>query len=291
MKTAIVTGASGFIGAHLISELLANSVKITAVCRKDSFNNSRIPQEADIVYSFDDLPKADVFYHLAWESASGHGRQDPFTQTDNARLTLNACEVAHKLEAKFIALGTVYERFADRVKESQKFSSSDFYVLAKDFTHSISSQHAYKLGLDYIWCQICHPIGHYIKSDQLMAYTISNLIEGTSPSFGKAQTLFDIVAVEDVVKGLYLLGHHNASRREYYIGSGSPMALCDYLEKAKDILNSNTPLMMGQRPDDGLTFEKSWFSIKPIYDDVGYAPTVSFEKAVHNVAKWVVEQK
>ena len=289
MKTAIVTGATGFVGVHLVGELLANGVRVTALCRENSQNINRLLPGAEIVFSPDKLTKSDVFYHLAWEGASGSGRGDAALQARNAEMAVSALMNASKLGCgRFIALGTVYENFAPQIRISGKFNSSDYYILSKDYAHSMASQFALDLGMGFIWCKICHPIGWFIKPEQMMAYTIFSLLSGKKTQFGPAQTTYDIVAVEDVAHGLYLLGKSdNLTKREYYIGSGSPKPLREWLEETKRILGTDTQIGIGERPDDGLSFDEKWFDITELTAETGYSPKVSFADAVKNVAGWV----
>jgi len=286
MNHAVVTGATGFVGAHLAVELLSRGLKVTALCRDGSPNLSRLPSEVDIIYSLNDIPPADVFYHLAWEGASGALRTDAAVQAFNAQFTVGTLKAAQTAGCKkYVALGTVYERLTPQILASGKFGGSDFYVLSKRYACAMADKLAYKLGVDFSWCRICHPIGKYIKPEQLMAYTVSNLISGSAPSFGPASTLYDVAAVEDVASGLYLAGEYG-KRREYYIGSGAPHILREYLERTREILLTSTPLHIGARPDDGLRFQREWFDITPLTEDTGYAPKVSFEEAVMNVKDW-----
>ena len=281
MKTAVVTGASGFIGTHLVKILLKKKMCVTAFCRKNSLNLNRLPKEVSVIFDWDDFnkfPKPDVFYHLAWDAPSGPGRADAILQSESITATITALQNA--APAKFIALGTVYERFAEKVINSCEFSTPNFYILAKHAAHKLSSQLAYKLNCDYIWSQVCHPIGPFIKPEQLMAYTVSSLLSGNVPSFGSATTIFDIIAVEDVAYGLYLLGKNKLPRREYYIGSGNPRPLRTYLEETRRILGVDTPLLFDQRPDDGLVFDESWFDISQLTEDTGFIPRLSFEQVV-----------
>ena len=211
------------------------------------------------------------------------------TQTYYAEMAANALLATNKHGCgRFIALGTVYERFAPQIKASNSFGSSDFYVLSKDYAHSMTNQLAYKLGIDYAWCTICHPIGRFIKPEQMMAYAVSSLLAGTKPSFGPALSPYDIVAVEDVAYGLCLLGRApKLDKREYYIGSGSPKPLFSWLEETRRVLGANVQIGIGERPDDGLCFAESWFDTANLAEATGYAPRVGFADAVKLVAGWV----
>jgi len=290
LKTAIITGSTGFVGVHLVSELLVRGVKVSALCRENSPNIDRLPSGVDIIFDANKLPCADVFYHLAWESASGQGRSDAVLQSGNAEMTLIALLTAKKLDCgRFLALGTIYENLAGQVVAAAKSGGSDFYILSKNYAHLMANQLAYKLGIDFVWCKICHPIGRLIKAEQMMAFVVSNLIRGIKPDFGPALTPYDIVAVEDVAQGLYLLGScGELSEREYYIGSGCPRLLYKWLEDTHRILDASVPLGIGERPDDGLRFDEEWFDITLLQTETGYAPKISFVDAVSNVAKSVV---
>jgi nucleoside-diphosphate-sugar epimerase len=286
MTHAIVTGATGFIGMHFVRELLARGNRVTAFCLNNDPGISRLPPETGIVCEMLNLPQADTFYHLAWASASGPGRADALTQSENAGLTLQALEAAYRLGCKrFIALGTVYERLVGQILEANRFKGPDFYVLTKDYAHKMANQLAYKLGIGFVWCTICHPIGRSIKPEQLMAGVVSALKAKKSPPLGPCTALYDIVAVEDVARGLAMLGEaDNLANREYYIGSGKPKPLREWLEEARRVLGAETPLGFGEKPDDGLRFEEGWFDISALQTDTGYAPQISFAEAVRNVA-------
>jgi nucleoside-diphosphate-sugar epimerase len=270
MKTAIISGAEGFIGKHLVNHLCEHSVNI-----------AEYDSRTDTV---DSLPQADVFYHLAWEGASGVLRPCPITQAQNTLMSLQMLETAHKIGCrKFVALGTIYEKLTPQIRESHEFRTADFYLLSKDYTREMSCKLAQKLGIDLTWCTICHPIGAGIKPEQLIAYAVSGLLLGESPSFGPAEILFDIPAVEDVAAGLYCVGE-SGKRREYYIGSGAARPLREYLLQLPEILEVSTPVNIGVRDDDGLRFLPEWFDISPLVEDTGYSPKISFAEAVKSVA-------
>ena len=293
VKTAIITGATGFVGVHLVEELQSHNVDVTALCREGSQNMDRLPPDVETTYYLDDLPLADVFYHLAWEGASGIGRGDATLQACNAELTLHSLLAAHRLRcSRFVALGTIYENFAPQIKASATSGSADFYILSKEYAHSMANQLAYKVDLEFVWCKICHPIGRFIKPEQMIAFVISNLLAGTKPSFGPALIPYDIVAVEDVAHGLYLVGCcDQLTKREYYIGSGSPKPLYRWLEDVRNVLGVDVPISIGEKPDDGLQFDESWFDITPLTMDTGYKPVVDLSDAVNHVVKWIKTSK
>lgn len=293
MKTAIISGATGFIGTHLCMELLNNHIKVIGLAREDSPNTQRT-ENVELIWcnmdEYDSLTgiSADTFYHLAWDGATGVGRDDEELQALNIARSIKALKAAKRLGCKrFVALGTVYENLVPQILSDSIHRKPDFYLLSKQSTHYMCEKLAQKLDIEFVWATIFQPIGKYIKKEQVMSYTISGLIEGNPPTFGPAMEPYDITAVEDIAYGLRLLGECKLSRREYYIGSGEPMLMKDYLQRAKEVLVVDTELKIGERSDDGLRFSYDWYDIGPLQEDTGYAIRVGFDQAVRNVAEWV----
>ncbi len=82
MKTAIVSGSLGSIGAALVTELVNRRVKVYALVRAagDPRIAQRLPKEANIIacdmQEYGALPEmihepVDAFFHLAWAGTSG----------------------------------------------------------------------------------------------------------------------------------------------------------------------------------------------------------------------------
>jgi nucleoside-diphosphate-sugar epimerase len=192
MKTAIVTGATGFIGVHLCEELQRVGVKVFAVVRKNSPSISRLPFDIELIYCDMDsyvnltIPPTDVFYHLAWEGATGKGRANPALQLTNAKRTVEALNAAVRNKCgKFIAIGTVYEKLLLQVTEYAGFRQADYYLFSKDYAHKMCDKISYQNNIEFIWALIFQPIGKYIKSEQMTAYVIASLIKNEMPILGE----------------------------------------------------------------------------------------------------------
>lgn len=294
MKSAIVTGATGFIGTHLSEELKRNNISVMGLSRHDSPNTGRLKKDIDIVWcgmdGYDSFsgPSADTFYHLAWDGATGVGRDDEELQVKNIAWTVAALKAAKRAGCRrFVALGTVYEKLVPQVLLASEHRKADFYLLSKQSAHYMCLKLARKLDIEFVWATIFQPIGRYIKKEEVMTYAINGLLKGEPPEFGPAMEPYDITAVEDIAYGLRLLGEKTLTKQEYYIGSGSPMLMKEYLQRTKEVLGVDTELKIGCRPDDGLRFMFDWYDISAIKKDTGYSTRMGFDQAVLNVAEWV----
>lgn len=121
MRRAIITGANGFVGRHLVKELSKQGYEIWSVIRNPDEDISCIKKlNPNIVYcdlkNIDKLDEIilergfDCFYHLAWAGSSGEGRKNYSLQLNNANACVEAANVASKLGCKrFVGAGSVTE--------------------------------------------------------------------------------------------------------------------------------------------------------------------------------------
>lgn len=299
MKTAVVTGATGFIGTHLVRKLSAAGVKVWAICRTGSENINRIRDchNATIVEcEFTDLvsvsekampEKIDVIYHLAWENASGPSRSDLQSQIKNIIIVDQVVRLAQKKKVdKIIVSGTVSENLCDRIQQTDKFVPAAYYLFSKRYVKNILEQLSYQKSFKLVWITFCHPIGEYNKPDQLITKTIIDLSNGFSPQFGIATNMFDVIAVEDLAAALYLAGEKGLHKTCYYVGSGEPKQLRQYLEKVRDIISPNANLSFGSLPDDGLALDVKWFDDSDFRKETGFATQISIEEAIMRTSEW-----
>jgi nucleoside-diphosphate-sugar epimerase len=302
MKTAIVSGAAGFMGYHLIRKLRQKGVRVVALCRPGSPNNVRLDEfegleiiecdASEYLHHTEEIKKysPDVFYHLAWNGTTGEKRMDYAVQLADVKETCDAyaCAAAAGCR-KFVASGTVYELLTEQILALKDFSASSYYVIAKQFAYESLFQLSKKVGLDFTWCMICQPIGRYIKLNQLTAYLITELKNGRVPKLGTAENPFDMIVADDLASGFYLAGETVLSQKRYYVGSGHPRMLKEYLNEECRIVAPEQKLVFGERADDGLRFSYEWLDSSAFMKETGFSPESSFEEGVREVEKWIEE--
>ena len=138
---AIVNGASGYIGYHLVNSLLKNNHEVYAICRSNTghlkdmelFDNLHIiiTEQSGVVEKLHKVVP-DVWYQLAWEGACGEGRSNPELQIKNEMLSVNAMKIAKQIGCcKIIYAGTVYENILDAILEKEVFYKNSFYIISK----------------------------------------------------------------------------------------------------------------------------------------------------------------
>lgn len=285
---AVVTGASGYLGFHLVSELLAAGHTVYAVCNRSRGFLDRIEEKRGLTVMEAEIPKLeekmngvvpDVFYHLAWQGALGEQRADASLQISNEILAIEAMKVCSRMGCpKIIFTGTVYEKLAEEMLAAHGFSGNSFYCIAKKHAHDMIRQLSKKLDLRCIWVQFCHPVGKFMNQNQLFPYAVNAFRNNRPAEFGSCRNYFDIVSVRYLSRGLRTLGEKDVPQKTYYIGSGRARILREYLQTAAEHFEYRLPIGFDIRPEDGLTLREEWLDSSEFERDTGMRCEESFEE-------------
>ena len=300
MRDVVVTGASGFIGSHLVHKLSAAGVSVWAVCEPGSGNTDRIASccgvriiECDLVSTAGGLADlidgpVDVVFHLAWKNASGISRADLASQADNISIAVNVISLARKKEcAKVVVTGTVYENLCEQIEGGKKYYPISYYILTKRYVRAMFGQFSLQTGTDMVYLTLCHPIGKFNKTDQLIARLVQDLRTEKRCIFGSGKTYFDVIAAEDMANALFLAAKNETTKGSYFVGSGAPKRLRQYIENVRDIIKPGAALNFDEMGDDGVDLEREWLDCSEFCRETGFIPQISFEEAVRRTASWV----
>lgn len=294
MEKAIVTGANGFIGNNLVKHLVSQGVHVTAVVRNEKSDISGLSDlnNTDILYcdlsEINSLPEKipaanfDVFYHLAWEGNSGPGRQDYAMQMRNAMYAADAFRASESLNCgRFLCSGTITEKVAADILKFPEISAPNMiYGIAKNAAHYICEFLSRKSSVKFIWCRLSNIYGPGNKTGNIASYTLEQLMNGKTPEFSSALQPFDLMYVDDCASALYHIGTCDTSKKEFFVGSGRPRLLKDYLLQMWEITGKKVPIGIGKRADDGIVYDSEWFNISDLTEKTGFVPVTGFEEGI-----------
>lgn len=298
MKKIIVTGANGFIGRWLVKELSDHRFDVYAVVRPGRCGN--IGQYLDKIHlvecdmtDYADLPDLigehiDTFYHLAWAGVGGQERADYEKQLLNEKYACDAAMAAARLDCRrFICTGTITERLIGG--EQSPVSDNMIYGICKASAKQLLDVICKRKGMKFVWAQLSNIYGPYNTTGNIMNYLLGELLNGRNPEFSKGEEFYDLMYVEDTVCALRLLGESGSVKGKYFIGSGTPMLLKEYLERTSDFLGKSGEIRIGAREDDGLHYSKDWFCTDDLREDTGYMTRYSLEQGVAKTVDWMKE--
>ena len=291
MKNVIVTGANGFIGSSLIKKLIKKGIKVVAL--DISFVNSKLPEselitkievgldDSDVLISCIPQGEYDVFYHLAWAGVNGPAKADPIVQLKNAEMAMNCATTAHKIGCKkFLCAGTVAERATESLCDLKKTSGGMMYGVAKHCTHLMLEAYCKYIGLKFVWMQFSNIYGPENKTGNLVSYTITELKAEKEASFGPANQPYDFIYVEDLIEAVIQLGINETKENCYFIGSGEPRILKDYLLEIGRLSERENLIKIGAREDDGIKYSFDMFNTSSLKEDIGNYITRDFTDGI-----------
>ena len=302
MRSAIVTGAGGFIGRWVVEKLLNENIEVYAVVRNVD-NLKKVFGSNEKLYIIEcDLNKVeklsailrgkqiDVCYHLAWQGVSGEDLKNYFIQLNNINNTMKLIELLPEWNVKkFIGAGSLHEMEC-LVEMEEEVPSVDFgimYKSAKLAAHYMAKVSVCSKNIDFLWPIITNTYGVGEVSKRLVYSTIKTLQKRISPKFTDATQNYDFVYISDVASAYYLLGKYGKSCRNYVIGSGNVKPLKEYLQKLGEIINCDVELKFGAVPFNGIHLPRERFDITKLVEDTGYKPCVTFEQGIKLVDDWI----
>lgn len=295
MKSAIVTGGTGFIGSWLIQELLHNNIQVLALIR----DHTKLLQEFknNPLFSFIecnlenlsqiDIPSEnlsfDVFYHLGWGGVSPEYKNQIDIQLNNISMSISAMDFCKKANCKkFIGSGTVAEYvFCEDIMDvNARQTPNDIYGAAKVSTHYFLEVLAHQYSIPFIWTVIPSTFGERRLDNNIITYTIRTLLKNQKPKYGNLEQMWDFLYVSEVARALRLIGESGKPEKTYGIGSGIYKPLKEYIITIRDLINPQLELGIGEYPSMSHQTSSSCVNIYDLIRDTGFAPKVSFEDGI-----------
>lgn len=298
MKSVIITGANGFLGSTLIKKLVERNVKVVAI--DVTFQPCNLPDVSLItkvetyITDADDLAAKipaddyDAFYHFAWAGVNGAVKANPVVQIKNIEMAAICMTVCNKIGCKkILCAGTIAEQSVKSLPFLEKTSGGMMYGIAKHCTHLMLENYSKNIGQPFVWMQLSNIYGPGNLTGNLVSYTLSELFEGNNPCFGPADQPYDFVSVDDTIEAIIRLGENETPQNTYYIGSGKPRLLKDYLICIGEIMGYPERIGIGKRPDDGIKYTVEMFDATDTKSDIGEYITKSFEEGIKETISWM----
>lgn len=300
----IVTGATGFVGKHLVPELLKNNEEVTVLVR----DAEKIPSEwSDKVHVIEtDLhhlkevkeeqiedPYDRCFIHMAWEGTAGQLRTDERIQLNNITGVHDAVELAARLKCKrFVYAGSIMEYEAMKALVSDGFEPGlgMIYSTAKLAGDFMARAWCKKFGLDYVCVIISNIYGPGEKSERFLNTLIRRMMRNESVDLTHGNQLYDFIYITDAVHGIYMAADKGKPYNSYYLGNPQPRRLKEFINKAKEVLQSTSDLKFGAVPYSGVALTWKEFDATKL-QGIGFKPEIPFEQGILKCKKWIMQEE
>lgn len=297
MRKAILTGATGVVGAPLIEKLISCGVYVTVICRPNSERINAVPKhrlvdvvECDIsnlMSLAERLPNDyDVFYHFAWDGTYGLSRQDMKRQANNIIYTLDAVHLAKKLGCRtFIGAGSQaeYGRCDEKLKPDTPCFPENGYGIAKLCAGQMSRERARQLGIKHIWVRILSVYGPNDGENTLIMSVIRELKRGNIPRCTKGEQIWDYLYSSDAANAFYLLGSRGIGGKTYVLGAGHSRPLSEYISEIRDVVAPDGKVALGALPYSPEQVMHLEADVSDLKKDLAWQASTKFSDGILNI--------
>ncbi|TXJ57846.1 NAD-dependent epimerase/dehydratase family protein [Brachyspira aalborgi] len=247
----LVTGGAGFIGSHIVDELINNSYNVIvadnlSTGRMENINNSAIFYNIDIkdktrLETLFINNKIKYIIHLAAQASVGYSMKYPICDANkNIISSLNLIELAKKYNIKKLIVSSTAAVYGEPqylpIDENHNANPSSYYGLSK-----LTMEKYIELSnIDYIIFRFSNvygprqiPEGEAGVVSIFMNYFINN---NEINIFGDGNQTRDFIYVKDIAKILFLcIKNDNITKEIINISSNVSISINELYEKLKHI--------------------------------------------------------
>ncbi len=261
IRSVMITGASGMLGATLTRLLLSKGIRVAAVVRPGSAKRENLPEGAEgltiLEADLSDLKKLkfdgkiDAFFHFAWAGAFGEARNDTALQEANVDATLQAVKKAASFGAKvFVGSGSQAEfGLVDaRLNDKTCCHPVTEYGRCKAKAYVLGAALAGTLKTDFVWTRILSLYGPYDNPYTLVSSAVDAFLRGGRFACTPGEQIWDYLYSEDAAAIFYGLARFGRHGEAYIVGNGTERPLKEYITDIRDAVDPALPIGFGERP-------------------------------------------
>lgn len=255
MSKYLVTGGAGFIGSHLVEELIkkGNEVLVVDNLHTGSLRNLNNVKK-DIVFmekSAGDIKKEyikdiDGIFHLGIYSSSPMYKKDPTLIGKTINDFTNILDLTQKLNVKTVwsSTSSIYNGNPTPWSEDMPILIKDYYTEARYSMERLASLHYAMYETKSIGLRLFSVYGPNEQSKGKYANLVSQFLwdmkDSKSPIiYGDGNQRRDFIYVEDVVDGLIKAFNSNHKYGVYNVGTGISYSFNELIQIINEILNTS----------------------------------------------------
>ena len=262
-KTVLLTGATGFVGRHVITNLLDRNIKVRAIVRKGKKSFFKDKNFKIELIETDDLFKEsvdwwveqckgiDTIIHVAWYAEPGKYLKSE-KNIDCLIGSLNLAKGAIRAGIRrFIGIGTCFEYDLNfgNLSINTPLKPTTPYAAAKAGLYMLLSQLLSSQSIEFSWCRLFYLYGEGEDERRLVSYIHKQLSKCKKVDLSSGKQIRDFLDVAEV--GRIIVDVSMGSQHgPINICSGIPITVRQLAEKIADEYGRRDLLNFGARPDN-----------------------------------------
>ena len=311
IRFALVTGADGFIGSHLVDLLLSRGIKVRALCQYNSFNswgwldNVRHPgleivcgDVRDAAFCRHISRDVDTVFHLAALIAIPYSYVAPESYVDtNVTGTLNMCQAARDLGVERLIVTSTSEVYGTAqygpIDEKHPRQPQSPYSATKIGADAIAKSFFNAFGLPVVIARPFNTYGPRQSARAIIPTIISQIAAGNSEiKVGDLTPTRDFNYVADTCRGFLALAEADGIEgEEINIATGTEISMADTLATIAEVMERKVEFVVDParlRPSASEVFRLCGDNSK-ITALTAWRPEVSLREGISRTVKWFTD--
>lgn len=264
-RRALVVGANGFIGSHLVDELARIGLEVTAFDRFSAGTQTFTSDARQVKGDFlnrDDLRDAlegqQVLFHFLSTSNPATAEKDPtFDVRTNVLQTIELMNLAVEagIEHVYFAStgGAIYgDSGRDRYAEDAPTLPISPYAIGKLSIENYLRYFTVRFGIPTTSFRISNPFGprqHIDRKQGLIPIVLRQVAQGqTVTQLGDGSMVRDYVYVEDLARMIGQVVLAGPTQEVYNLGSGEGRTVASVLESIRSVTGRDFDIRIASKP-------------------------------------------
>jgi nucleoside-diphosphate-sugar epimerase len=280
MKVAI-TGASGFLGSHLLNKLQSEGHDVLPIT-----SITQDPIQRILEY------KPDVVVHCAWRGGNNYKDINSTSQITNVvdALELLNVLVSSRNDFKFVGFGSFaeYGELSNLATEEDVEKPTNMYGLSKLTLKNYSENLCTRHNIPWVWIRPCYVYGPGDVHTRLVPLVMQKLIDGQDIFLDSCDKVIDYIFIDDFINYAYSVVTEPA-HGVYNICSGHQYPLREVMQTIAELLNAPERIHYDSKELRNLTSKYICGSNLKIKQLTSFKKTTSLRDGLQKTIKYHID--
>lgn len=297
LEKVAVTGATGFIGSHLVRALLSfgcSPVLLTRSPEKLAGNIRSLRLDLTDNDSVRDLllnEKPDTLFHLA----GTRSRSNSACNEINFQATARLMEAALRAGVRRVVITGSAEEYGNQQGPLGE-SLSPQPISAYGISKAMATRHALRMhteeGLPVVVVRPFSVYGPGQPSNMFVAEAVHSAVRNEPFKMSRGEQKRDLIFVQDVIRGLIAAAcAHGVEGKVINLGTGSAHRLRDVAERIWQMSGARSPLLIGARAAGPEELSDTWADTTIARRLLGWEARVNLESGLRQTIEFARKQE